>query len=495
MSLKIAFQKPSAQKVICLGVYEGNELPSVTETWDKNLKGFLSKSLSLTPKFKGEISQSLPLFTPDHQRLVLVGLGKKEEQRPGQWQKIGGALSNILNHMAFEGEAAVEIHSLKGHKNEHATSNIAFGLLLKSWRFEHYFTKKKPEELFTLKKVTFLTPSPQEDEKAFKALYPIAEGAFLTRTVVTEPANIITPEALAKVALSLKKDGVKVEILNEKELKKLGMNALLGVGQGSDEESHLVVMKWEGGKKNEAPLAFVGKGVTFDTGGISIKPSANMEDMKYDMAGAGVVIGLMKALACRKAKVNVVGVVGLVENMPSGLAQRPGDVVHSLSGQTIEVINTDAEGRLVLADALWYTQSRFKPKFMVDLATLTGAIIVSLGQERAGLFSPDKALSDQLLEAGENTNELLWSMPLDDVYDKDINSEIADMKNVGSGRGAGSTTAAKFLQRFTNSVPWAHLDIAGVTWATKDRTLCAKGATGFGVRLLNEFIEKNYEGK
>jgi len=494
MPLKISFQKPTAQTILCLGVYEGHDFPAPTQAYDKELKGLLSQALSLTKKF-GKISQHLSVFTPSGQRIVLVGLGKKTEQTEKQWQKIGGSLAGILNEVAKTGEAAVEIHSLGQHSDTEVVSNIALGALLKSWRFEVYFTKKPPEELFSLKKIDFLTPQPAEVEKAFAPLAHIAEGVFLTRTVVTEPANIITPETLAEVAKSLEKQGVKVEVLGEKELKKLGMNAILAVGQGSAEESRLVIMRWEGGKKEEAPLAFVGKGVTFDTGGISIKPSARMEDMKYDMGGAGVVIGLMKALALRKAKANVVGVVSLVENMPSGTAQRPGDVVKSLSGQTIEVINTDAEGRLILADALWYTQDRFKPKAMIDLATLTGAIVVSLGAERAGLFASDPKLSKHLVEAGEKVDELLWPMPLDEGYDKDINSDIADMKNVGSGRGGGAITAAKFLQRFTNKTPWAHLDIAGVTWAEKALPLCAKGASGFGVRLLNQFVTDFYEEK
>jgi leucyl aminopeptidase len=275
-------------------------------------------------------------------------------------------------------------------------------------------------------------------------------------------------------------------------MEKLGMGALLGVAQGSAREPQMVIMRYDGGKRGQAPLAFVGKGVTFDTGGISIKPAHGMEDMKWDMGGSAVVIGLMKALAGRKAKCNVIGVVGLVENMPSGTAQRPGDVVKSMSGQTIEVINTDAEGRLVLADALWYTQKRFKPKLMIDLATLTGAIIVALGSEQAGVFSSDDKLAKQLLESGKNVAELLWQLPISAEYDKMINSDIADMKNIG-GRGAGSITAAQFLQRFTNGVPWAHLDIAGVTWSGKSKPTVPKGGTGFGVRLLDNFVAENCE--
>lgn len=493
MTLTIGFEKPSIQKILCLGVYEDKEFPAPTATWDQTLNGFLTQSIN-NSKFNGSLNQTLSLFAPDGSQLILVGLGKKTDQHEMQWQMIGSSLVGILQSSPT-GEAAVEIHSLGSHDTAQVVSSIAFGALLKSWRFEKYFTTKKPEELFSLKKITFLAPNFEECEKAFEPLRVIANGVFLTRTVVTEPSNVITPESLAHVAESLKKEGIEVEILEEKEMKILGMNALLGVGQGSTKDSKLVIMRWKGGPQDDAPLAFVGKGVTFDSGGISIKPALNMEEMKYDMGGAGVVIGLMKILAQRKAKVNAVGVMGLVENMPSGSAQRPGDVVTSMSGQTIEVINTDAEGRLVLADALWYTQDRFKPKLMINLATLTGAIVVCLGTERAGLFSSDDALAKKLTIAGEKVGELLWQFPLDEVYDKDINSDIADMRNTSTGRGAGSITAAKFLQRFTNAVPWAHLDIAGVAWTQKDLTACVKGATGFGVRLLDRFVAENYEGK
>jgi leucyl aminopeptidase len=491
MSVKIAFQKPTAAKVLCLGVHEENKLPAPTQKWDKTLKGLLSQSLKKS-RFKGKLNQSLSVFSSDGAQFILVGLGKDADLNEMQSIKIGGSIAQALT-ASLSGEGAVEIYDLKGLKNEELVANLAYGALLKSWRFEKYFTTKTPDELYNVKKITFMTPDLAATEKRFKPLSDVAEGVFLTRTVVSEPGNVIIPETLAKEAQALKKDGVKVEVLTRIEMKKLGMDALLGVAMGSVHEPKFVVMQWNGGAKKEAPLAFVGKGVTFDSGGISIKPSANMEEMKYDMAGAGVVIGLMKALARRKAKANVVGVVGLVENMPSGSAQRPGDVVKSMSGQTIEVINTDAEGRLVLADALWYTQKRFKPQFMVDLATLTGAMVICLGSERAGLFSSDKKLSKNLLAAGDKVGELLWEFPMDDAYDKDINSDIADVRNTSTGRGGGSITAAKFLQRFTNKSPWAHLDIAGVAWASKDLPFCAKGATAFGVRLLDRLVADNYE--
>jgi leucyl aminopeptidase len=327
----------------------------------------------------------------------------------------------------------------------------------------------------------------------------VADGIFFTRDLVSEPPNVLYPETLARHARSLAKLGVKVEVLGIAQMKKLGMGALLGVGQGSVRESRLVVMRWDGGGRRgpgraSAPIAFIGKGVTFDTGGISIKPAANMGDMKWDMGGSAVVIGLMKALAGRKAKVNAVGVVGLVENMPDGNAQRPGDIVTSMSGQTIEVLNTDAEGRLVLADALWYCKERFKPKFMIDLATLTGAIIIALGHETAGMFSNNDVLAGRLAAAGKAVREPVWRLPLGEDYDKALKSTIADMRNIG-GRAAGSITAAQFLQRFVGKVPWVHLDIAGVAWSEKEAPTAPRGGTGFGVRLLDRLVADHYEGR
>jgi leucyl aminopeptidase len=313
---------------------------------------------------------------------------------------------------------------------------------------------------------------------------------------VSEPANIIYPRTFADRCLELSEVGVEVQVLDQDQMKKLGMGAILGVAQGSVQEPYLVVMKYDGDPdaSDKRPVAFVGKGVTFDTGGISIKPAAGMEDMKWDMGGAGVVLGLMKGLAARKAKVNAVGVVGLVENMPSGSAQRPGDIVTSMSGQTIEVLNTDAEGRLVLADALWFTQDTFKPRAMINLATLTGAIIVALGTEHAGLFSNNDELSEQLTAAGRKVGEKLWRLPMNDAYDKAINSDAADVKNIAGSRDAGSIIGAQFLQRFVNNVPWAHLDIAGVTWAKKDNGTVPKGSTAFGVRLLDRYVADVFEG-
>ncbi len=360
---------------------------------------------------------------------------------------------------------------------------------MKSYNFDKYKTKKEKKKII-LNVIGKNKPSVKNQIK-FKA---IEEGTFFARDLVSEPGNILHPDEYAKKLYSLKKIGLKVNIYDEKKLKKLGMNTLLGVGQGSIRGSYLVTMEWNGLKNNSKPLAFVGKGVCFDTGGISLKPAKFMEDMTYDMAGSATVVGLMRTLALRNAKVNVVGVVGLVENMPGGNAQRPGDIVKSYSGKTVEILNTDAEGRLVLADALTYTEEKYKPKFIVDLATLTGAIIVSLGSEYAGLFSNDDKLSNQLIDVGEKTEEKVWRMPLNKNYDKLIDSKNADMQNINYVGGAGSTTAAQFLQRFIlNKTPWAHLDIAGMAFSKYGGALNSGGATGYGVRLLNKLVEDYYE--
>ena len=379
---------------------------------------------------------------------------------------------------------------LVNSKIKNFLGHFLHGLKLKSYEFNKYKTKKK-SKLITINIFGNKNKPSNHDRLKFKAL---EEGTFFTRDLVSEPGNVLHPDEYARRLNSLKKNGLKVKIYNQKKLKKLGMNALLGVGQGSIRGSYLVTIEWNGTKNNSKPLAFVGKGVCFDTGGYSLKPAKFMEDMTYDMAGSATVVGLMKNLALRKAKINAVGVVGLVENMVSGNAQRPGDIVKSFSGKTIEILNTDAEGRLVLADALTFTEKKFKPKFIVDLATLTGAIIVSFGSEYAGLFSNNEKLSKQLLEAGKKVEEKLWRMPLHKNFDKLINSKNADMQNINYVGGAGSTTAAQFLQRFIlNKTPWAHLDIAGMAFSKYGGALNSGGATGYGVRLLNQLVEDNYE--
>ena len=426
---------------------------------------------------------------PDH-KIILIKINEIKSRINNE--KLGGkALKAIeINNIS-------EINLIHDNiykffiQNELFLNEFLHGLQLKSYNFEKYKSKlKKHKILITIPKN--LKNKIQNTQPKFNS---ILHGVNYTKDLVSEPGNILYPDEYVNRIKKLKSLGLKISILDKKKLKQIGMNALLGVGQGSIRGSYLAIIEWKGSNdKQKQPLAFVGKGVCFDTGGISLKPAKFMEDMTYDMAGSAVVVGLMKTLALRKAKVNAVGVVGLVENMPDGNAQRPGDIVKSYSGKTIEILNTDAEGRLVLADALSYTEKKFKPKFIVDLATLTGAIIVSLGSEYAGLFSNDDKISDQLTKAGEKVGEKVWRMPLNDNYDKLIDSKKADMQNINYVGGAGSITAAQFLQRFIiNKTPWAHLDIAGMAFSKYGGALNSGGATGYGVRLLNQLIEDNYE--
>ena len=429
-------------------------------------------------------------------KLYVFKLKKYKDYSIRDFQILGGHLQSIIK---FYKEEKIIIYpdAIISSKVSFMSSvgELVLGMKLSAYEFNKYHTKKDSKNK-SKKKIKIHSAQYSRVLKNSEKIDAISEGVKLTRDLVTEPPNFMTPPQIAENAKSLESLGVEVKILGEKEMKKLGMGSLLGVGQGSVHESQLVIMKWNGSRnKKKKPIAFVGKGVSFDTGGVSLKPSNGMEEMKYDMGGSAVVIGLMKALAGRKAKVNAVGVVGLVENHIGSNAQRPSDVVKSYSGQTIEVLNTDAEGRLVLADALWYTQEQYKPEAIIDLATLTGAIIVALGDEYAGLFSNNDKLSKQLTEAGEIEDEKLWRLPLNDRYDKMLNSPIADMQNITNGRGPGSITAAQFLQRFVNKVPWAHLDIAGTTWTKKPMPTSPKGATAFGVKLLNRLVSKYYEGK
>jgi len=494
--MKIGFIENAAVKnaktqAVVLLVGTDRKLSVAGQALNKQSGGAIAKAIA-TPKFMGKRGQGISVIMPASsgtERVLVIGMGDGKKITPSVSENIGGSIVSFANHAGVK-NAVVLVDSGDAGR-------MAHGALLRSYRFDKYFTKKTAEEKPTLEALTFASANAKIAEKNFTALKPLADGIFLTRDVVSEPANVIYPETLAERCVELEKLGVEVEVLDEPEMYKLGFGALLGVGQGSSNESKMVIMRWNGlGKASKVqPVAFVGKGVTFDTGGISIKPAGGMEEMKWDMGGAGTVIGLMHTLAGRKAKVNAVGVVGLVENMPGGNAQRPGDVVTSYSGQTIEVLNTDAEGRLVLADALWYTQKHLKPKFIVDLATLTGAIIVALGTSRAGLFSNNDKLAEQIAKVGDKVGEEVWRLPLADVYDKQINSDIADMQNIGKEREAGSITAAQFLQRFVNNVPWAHLDIAGTAWSKKDSDICPKGATAFGVRLLNQLVADYYESK
>ena len=419
-------------------------------------------------------------------KIVLISI--KDNLKTSDFENLGAEFYTRINY-GKHSEYYINSDTVSG-RYDNFLSHFLHGIKLRSYEFNKYKTKKETR-IININVVGNKNKPSFQTQLKFKAL---EEGAFYARDLVSEPGNILHPDEYAKRLSLLRKDGLKVNIFDEKKLKKLGMYSLLGVGMGSVRGSYLVTMEWNGLKNNSKPLAFVGKGVTFDTGGYSLKPPKFMEDMTYDMAGSAAVVGLMKSLALRKAKINAVGVVGLVENMVSGVAQRPGDIVKSYSGKTIEVLNTDAEGRLVLADALTYTEKKFKPQFIVDLATLTGAIIVSLGSEYAGLFSNDDKLSERLLNAGKAVEEKLWRMPLHKNYDKLINSKNADMQNINYVGGAGSTTAAQFLQRFIlNKTPWAHLDIAGMAFSKYGGSLNSSGATGFGVRLLNQLIEENYE--
>jgi leucyl aminopeptidase len=447
-------------------------------------------------RFTGKNGKSLELAVPEGlkvARLVVIGVGKAADLASKDFLKLGGAAMGRLPTSAAEGTVFAELP--KGSMMAEQAADLAQGLVLRAYAFDRYKTKRKDDDPRPVPaKMTVAVGDVAAVRKAYESRAAISDGVLMARDLVNEPANVLYPVEFARRTAALKKVGVAVEVLDIKAMTKLGMGALLGVGQGSSRESRVVVMRWNGGKKSDAPLAFIGKGVCFDTGGISIKAAASMEDMKGDMAGAACVVGLMHALAARKAKVNAVGVIGVVENMPDGNAQRPGDLVKSMSGQTIEIINTDAEGRLVLADVLWYTAKRFKPKFMVDLATLTGAIIVALGQEYAGMFSNDDRLCERLTKAGEATGELVWRMPLNAAYDKMIDSKFADMKNTGGSRWGGAITAAQFIQRFVaDKTPWVHLDIAGTGFDSRMSDINKSWGSGWGVRLLDKLVADYYE--
>jgi leucyl aminopeptidase len=405
--------------------------------------------------------------------------------------KLGGVAMGRVPKSAEEATIIADLPG--GAPKPDSLAELALGMRLRAYSFDRYKTKRKEGEEAPVKaRVALGVADVAAARRAWANRQAVAEGVVIARDLVNEPPNVLYPIEFARRASALRKLGVGIDILDVKAMRKLGMGALLGVGQGSRQDSRLVVMRWNGGKKGAPPLAFIGKGVCFDTGGISIKPAAGMEDMKGDMAGAACVVGLMHALAGRKAKVNAIGAIGLVENMPDGNAQRPGDIVTSMSGQTIEIINTDAEGRLVLADVCHYVNTKFKPKFMIDLATLTGAIMVALGQEHAGLFSNDDRLSEQLTQVGLETGEKVWRLPLGPEYDKMIDSKFADMKNTG-GRFGGSITAAQFIQRFVGKTPWAHLDIAGTGFSSPSSDINKSWGSGWGVRLLDRLVAEHYE--
>src|SRR4249920_2546059 len=458
--------------------------------------GDLVTRAAAADRFKGKNGSALDIVAPlglEATRLVVVGVGKARDLKTRDFVKLGGAVMGRIPAAAAEVTILVDLPG--GSLKPDRVADLALGVQLRAYTFDRYKTKRKEgEEKAAQIKVTIAVAGVAAVEKAFAPRGAVASGVVIARDLVNEPANVLYPEEFARRAGSLKRLGVLIDVLDPAQMKKLGMNALLGVGQGSQHESRTVIMRWNGGKRGAAPVAFIGKGVCFDTGGISIKPAASMEDMKGDMAGAACVVGLMHALAARKARVNAVGLIGLVENMPDGNAQRPGDIVKSMSGQTIEIINTDAEGRLVLADVIWYAAQRFKPKFMVDLATLTGAIIVALGQEYAGMFSNNDQLAGRLTEAGLETGELVWRMPLSPEYDKMIDSKFADMKNTGGSRWGGAITAAQFIKRFVDDeIPWAHLDIAGTGFDSRQTDINKSWGSGWGGRLLDRLVADHYE--
>ncbi|MFV0989391.1 MULTISPECIES: leucyl aminopeptidase [unclassified Wolbachia] len=485
-AMKITISKISPDfKTIVMGLFEDNE--TVNDGGVLQGKQVID-NIKQFSDFNGSFGEFFSTALPEEKNVIVVGLGKKDEWNENKELNIGGKIYCELSRLKIK-KAAVLI--------EGSAANVAYGAFLRSFKFDKYKTKKD-EKITEVEEITVLVKDEQlsNAERSFEHLRQEGESIFLARSFITEPPNILYPESYANhIKKELTKLGLEIEVLDKKQMEEKKMGALLGVAQGSSKEPKLVVIKWNGASKEQKPIAFVGKGITFDTGGVSLKPSRGMESMKYDMAGSATVVGVMHALAGRKAKVNAIGVVALAENAVGGNAQRPSDVVTSMSGQTIEVLNTDAEGRLILADALWYTQDRFSPKFMIDLATLTGAIVVALGNnEYAGLFSNNDELANRLIDAGNEVNEKLWRFPMNETYDKIIDSPIADVQNIApAGSGGDSIMAAQFLQRFVNETCWAHLDIAGTAWHEKDTDICPRGAVGFGVRLLNKLVEKYYE--
>jgi len=457
----------------------------------------LVKRAAETNEFKGKSGSVLDILAPEGlkaSRLIVVGTGKLSDIKEKDFLKLGGATAGKLR--AGNGAVTIMAELPDGAMKPEQAAAVASGVRLRAYKFDRYKTKKKDGEDAALRgEVSLAVDDVGAARKAFSPSAHVVDGVLMARDLVNEPPNVLFPVEFARRASQLRKLGVEIEILDVKAMEKLGMGALLGVAQGSTQPARTVIMRWNGGKRGEQPVAFVGKGVCFDTGGISIKPAGGMEDMKGDMGGAACVVGLMHALAARKARLNVVGAIGVVENMPDGNAQRPGDIVTSMSGQTIEIINTDAEGRLVLADVLWYVAKKFKPKFMVDLATLTGAIMVALGTEYAGLFSNNDELAERLAQVGQATGERVWRMPLGPEYDKQIDSQFADVKNTGGSRNGGSITAAQFLQRFVDDTPWAHLDIAGTAMGAPKSEINQSWGSGFGVRLLDRLVAEHYEAK
>ena len=488
--MKVSFvNKLSEKKETLVIVSDRSSMPKIAGLGQKTLN-----SINLAIKnenFKFNKLQTLEIISSDklgYSKIIIIGQGEDPRISLRESDLIGGKITQLNSKT----NSNIDVLVSKNISNDESMLRIGYGSILATYKFDKYKSKKSKTNFSkTIKLVS--NKNSRSLSKKFNHNKSVAQGVFLARDLVNEPSNILNPEDYAKRIKGLSKYGLKVEVLNEVKMKKLGMDSLLGVGRGSQYDSQLVIIKWDGLKtKKTKPLCFVGKGVCFDSGGISLKPGNKMEEMIGDMGGSAAVVGLMKSLALRKAKANVVGIVGLVENMPDGTAQKPGDIVNTMSGQTIEIQNTDAEGRLVLADALWYAQDRFKPEFMIDLATLTGAIVMSLGNKMAGIFSNNDSLSDKLFIAGEESGDLVWRLPLSSSYDKMINSQFADMKNIGMG-GAGSITAAQFLKRFVNKVPWVHVDIAGTATGMEKNSINTSWATGFGVHLLDTLVSKFYE--
>jgi leucyl aminopeptidase len=504
--LKTGFHTAVPKKAAVLAIFSGKKakLGNKAAELDKKTGGAIAAAIKAAKSFDGKCCQSLVLSgikNSGADQIIVLGTEAKDKEKlcPMKIEESGATLVKALKAAKLE-EAAVLTDAPDGIDVAEFAAHLAYGAVLQDYTFGIY--KKKKDAPKKLKALDIVLANAAEAKKLFAPLEKIAAGVFLTRDLVSEPPNVLYPESFAaRAKKELTPLGIKVQILTDKQMEKMGMGALMSVGKGSARPPRMVIMQYDGAPKSASaaakkPVAFVGKGITFDTGGISLKPGPGMEDMKWDMAGAGVVTGLMKALAGRKAKLNAVGIIALAENMPSDRASRPSDVVTSLSGQTVEILNTDAEGRLVLADALWHVQEKFKPKTVIDLATLTGAIIIALGNEYAGVFSNDEELSARLVETGAELKEKTWHMPMCKAWDKAIDSDIADMKNIGGDRGAGSATAAAFLARFIkDGTSWAHLDIAGMAWSKKERLTVPKGATAFGVRLLDRLVAKHYESK
>ncbi len=506
MSLKISFQKTDDNNAdtIVIGIYKDNTLSDAAELMDNDLEGLVTHALEKNSQFSGKNGEIFSFSTTQNkfQRVVVLGLGNEVELSPTEIETAGGKLYDALKQ---NGAKIVNIRMSRSGDSDNITAadiaaHLAIGIHLKSYNFDKYKSKnKKTDKKNTLEKIVLTTHVSTDANAAFKIQMSIADGVFLARDLVNEPPNTLYPESyVERLKDELKPLGVEIEILDEKKMKKLGMGALLAVGQGSIRESRVAIMHWNGDKKTKstkrAPIAFVGKGVTFDTGGISLKPGPEMDLMKMDMGGSAAVVGLMKALASRKAKANVIGIIGLVENMPSDRAYRPGDIITSMAGKTIEVLNTDAEGRLVLADALTYVQEQYKPETIIDLATLTGAIMVGLGFEYCGSFVNDDDLWNSIAKASAKTGEKFWRMPLDPAYKKEMESEVADLKNLGNSRYGGACTAAGFLEHFIQEdTKWAHIDIAGTAWWKADKPTTPKGGTGFAVRALDALVQDMFE--